>query len=117
MFAGAAPFAIAPAPSSAMAGAVPVAKPVGAVGAVLQVDYYLRRHHHGYRPGYYGRPAYFAGPRAFYAAPVYVGPPVVYSPPVILYYPPPVVAYPAPVAPYAEGALPAPAYYGTYSDW
>jgi len=118
MFAGAAPIAIAPAPSSAMPGAVPAAKPVGAGGALTRVDYYLRRHHYrGYRSGYYGGPAYFAGAGGYYAAPAYAPPPVVAYPPVIVYYPPPVVAYPPPVAPYAYGAPPAPAYYGAYSAW
>jgi len=112
MFAGAAPVAIAPAPSAAMpAGAAPVAKPVGAGSALMRVDYYLRRHHYrGYRSGYYGGPAYVAGAGVYYAAPAYAPPPVVAYPPVIVYYPPPVVAYPAPVAPYAY-------YYGAYSDW
>src|SRR5262249_48679867 len=107
IFAGAAPVAIAPAPSWALVGAVPVAKPAGAGIALMRVDYYLPRHHYrGYRSGYYGGPAYFAGARAYYAAPAYAPPPVVYYPPVIVYYPPPVVAYPPPVAPYAYGAPP-----------
>jgi len=93
--------------SSAMPGAVLAAKPVGAGGALMRVDYYLRRHHYrGYRSGYYGGPAYFAGADAYYAAPAYAPPPVVAYPPIIVYYPPPVVAYPPPVAPYAYGAPP-----------
>jgi len=105
MFAGAAPVAIAPAPSWALVGAVPVAKPAGAGSALMRIDSYLpRQHYRGYRSGYYRGPAYFAGARAYYAAPAYAPPPVVYYPPVILYYPPPVVAYPAPVAPYLYGA-------------
>jgi hypothetical protein len=44
IFAGAV-VAIAPAPSSAMTGAVPVAKPVAAGSALLRVDWDMRRHH------------------------------------------------------------------------
>jgi hypothetical protein len=113
MLAAAAP--IAPAPSSAMPGAVPLAKPAG---ALTRVDYYLRRHHYrGYRSGYFGGHTYFAGAGAYYAALAYAPPPVVAYPPVIVYDPSPVVAYPAPLAPYAYGAPAAPAYYGAYSDW
>ena len=50
MFAGAAPIAIAAVPSSVIAGALPIPKPVGAGSVLMRVDYYLRRHHYrGYR--------------------------------------------------------------------
>ena len=126
ILAGAAPFALATAPSPVAAGpAVLAPKAFDAPSAVTRVDY--RRHHYrGYRT-YYRGPAYsYYAPRTYYRAPAYYAPPVVnyappvvyYPPPVAVYYPPPVVygAYPS-VAPYRYGA-PAAAYYGGgYSDW
>jgi len=120
ILAGAAPLALATAPSQAAAGpAVLAPKAFDAPSAVTRIDYYRRHHYRGYRT-YYRGPAYrYYAPRLYYRAPAYYAPPVVYyPPPLVVYYPPPVVygAYP-PVAPYRYGE-PAAAYYGGgYSDW
>jgi hypothetical protein len=119
ILAGAAPLALATAPSQAAAGpAVLAPKAFDAPSAVTRVDYYRRHHYRGYRT-YYRGPAYsYYAPRAYYRAPAYYAPPVVYyPPPVVVYYPPPVVYGAYPVAPYRYGE-PAAAYYGGgYSDW
>jgi hypothetical protein len=119
ILAGAAPLALATAPSQAAAGpAVLAPKAFDAPSAVTRVDYYRRHHYRGYRT-YYRGPAYsYYAPRAYYRAPGYYAPPVVYyPPPVVVYYPPPVVYGAYPVAPYRYGE-PAAAYYGGgYSDW
>lgn len=127
ILAGAAPLALATAPSQAAAGpAILAPKAFDAPSAVTRVDFYRRHHYRGYRTYYRGPSSYaYSAPRAYYRARAYYGPPayyappvVYYPPPVVVYYPPPVVygAYPS-VAPYRYGA-PAAAYYGGgYSDW
>jgi hypothetical protein len=119
ILAGAAPLALATAPSQAAAGpAVLAPKAFDAPSAVTRVDYYRRHHYRGYRT-YYRGPAYsYYAPRAYYRAPAYYAPPVVYyPPPVVVYYPPPVVYGTYPVAPYRYGEPSAAYYGGDYSDW